>query len=375
MSPTPLAKLLREELARGPITFREFMQRALYDPAHGYYSSGRAQVGRRGDFFTNVSVGPLFGRLLARQFAEMWERLGAPREFTLVEQGAHRGDFAADALAALREQAPACFAATTCWLVEPLPALRAAQVGTLTAVPAGKIRWAPSLAELPAFAGVHFSNELPDAFPVHRIVQRADGWQERAVALDGERFVFIDAPLSSPALRAACARLPEQPAGYETEINLDAPAWLTEAAGKLERGFLLAIDYGCVRAEYYRPERTAGTLAAYAAHRREPDPLARPGEIDLTAHVDFTRLAEAARAAGCGVAGFTDQHHFMVALGERHFGENPPTAQDLRAFKTLMHPDLMGRAFHAFCIGKAVATAPALIGFQRARHSPDALLG
>src|SRR5258708_4766189 len=130
--PNPLAQALHAEIARrGPISFRDFMARVLYDPEHGYYGAGKARVGRGGDFFTNVSVGPLFGRLLARQFVEMWRRLGEPGDFVLVEQGAHRGDCAGDVLTALREFEPACFEATTLWLVEPLAALQQAQPQTL----------------------------------------------------------------------------------------------------------------------------------------------------------------------------------------------------------------------------------------------------
>ena len=123
-APNPLAELLRSEIARrGPISFREFMAQALYHPVHGYYGSGRARIGRGGDFFTNVSVGSLFGTLLARQFAEMWQRLEAPGAFAIVEQGGHHGEFAADALEALRGFAPECFAAATYWLVEPVAAI------------------------------------------------------------------------------------------------------------------------------------------------------------------------------------------------------------------------------------------------------------
>ena len=359
-----LADALRDEIARrGPIPFRDFMERALYDPVQGYYGSGRARVGRGGDFFTNVSVGPLFGRLLARQFAEMWVALGKPAEFAIVEQGAHHGDFAADVLAALRDTASACLTATTYWVVEPLAALRQTQQEKLATWEGSKVRWVESLAELPPFVGVHFSNELPDAFPVHRIARRGDGWRERFVDFDGARFVFIDASVSNVALTTALACLPDVSPGYETEINLAAPAWIAEVAARLERGFMLAIDYGYPRAEYYRPERDHGTLSAYAGHQREPDPLARPGEIDLTAHVDFTSLAEAGIAAGLSLAGFTDQHHFMVGLGQLHFHGDNASPQEIRAFKTLMHPNLMGRSFHAICLARHADEAR-LSGFR-----------
>jgi SAM-dependent MidA family methyltransferase len=369
-----LAETLRDEIARrGPIPFRDFMEHALYDPGHGYYGSGRARVGRGGDFFTNVSVGPLFGRLLARQFVEMWVRLGEPAKFAIVEQGAHHGHFAADVLSALRDLAPACLAATTYWIVEPLAALRDVQQVTLATWAGEKARWVHSLADLPGFTGVHFSNELPDSFPVHRVVRRANGWQERAVNFDGERFVFIDTPISNGALESAISRLPNVPLDYETEINLAAPAWVAEVASRLERGFLLAIDYGYPRAEYYRPERDHGTLSAYAGHQREPDPLARPGEIDLTAHVDFTSLAEAGAASGLTLAGFTDQHHFMVGLGQLYFQGDTATPQEIRAFKTLMHPNLMGRSFHAICLGKEVEE-PRLSGYKFAQSLTPAVL-
>jgi SAM-dependent MidA family methyltransferase len=181
-------------------------------------------------------------------------------------------------------------------------------------------------------------------------------------------FAFVDLPLSTPELRARAAALPDLPDGYETEINLAALDWIGTLAGKLERGFVLAIDYGYPRDEYYRPEWTSGTLSAYAAHRRERDPLARPGEIDLTAHVDFTSLAERGEARGLHVAGFTDQHHLMIGLSRLHFGDSAPDTpaaqKEIRALKTLMHPTLMGRSFKAICLSRAISAEPSLAGFQ-----------
>lgn len=363
-----LVETLRIEIAqRGPISFRDFMARALYDPNHGYYGSARARVGRGGDFFTNVSVGPLFGRLLARQFAEMWQRLGEPADFTIVEQGANSGDFAADVLGGLRELAPACFAATTVYLVEPLEKLRQAQGERLHDFGPGKVRWAGTVDDLPFFQGVHFSNELLDAFPVHRVCWRGDRWVERCVDFRDECFVFTDAEITSAELLAHLARLPSVPADYETEVNLAVAPWLAETAAKLQAGFILAIDYGYPRAEYYRPERSSGTLSAYAAHQRVPDPLQRPGEIDLTAHVDFTTVAEIASQHSLQLAGFTDQHHLMVGLSRLHFSDDSAMSaagqQELRAFKTLMHPTLMGQSFHAICLAKGVGNST-LTGFQ-----------
>lgn len=363
-----LAARIREA---GPLSFAEFMEAALYHPEHGYYASGRAAIGRGGDYFTNISVGPLFGRLLMRQFAEMWERLGRPAAFTILEQGAHAGDFAHDVLEGARELEPAFFEAVRYTIAELLPAQEARQRERLAGF-AEKLSWVGTPAALAPFEGVHFSNELIDAFPVHRI-QRVDGeWRECRVDIQDDRLVWIDAPLASKTLREHVATLPDElPDSYTTEVNLLAAPWISELATKLQRGWVMAIDYGFPRAEYYRPERTGGTLSAYAKHQRVDDPLSTPGEVDLTAHVDFSALADAARGAGLHVAGFTDQHHFMVGLARLHFRDaaemTPALEKEHRAFKTLMHPNLMGSAFKATCFAKESGGAP-LSGFTFASN-------
>ena len=359
-----LASAIRSRIAaHGPVPFRDFMAQALYDPQHGYYGSGRARIGRSGDFFTNVSVGPLFGRLVARQFAEMRERLGAPADFCIVEQGAHRGEFARDVLGALHG------VAVTYRIVEPLAVLRAAQEAALAEY-RGRVQWHADLGELPPFSGVHFSNELLDALPVHLVVWTGAEWLERQVDFHGERFVFVDGPLSSEALRAHLATLPPVAAGYVTEVNLDALEWIDAIAARLERGWVLAIDYGFPRDEFYAPERRLGSLRARSQHRLEPDPLVRPGELDLTAHAEFTSLTERAAQRGLRRSGFTDQHHFMVGLGRLHFRDGAaPDPQELRAYQTLMHPTMMGTSFHAICFAREVAAAAPLAGFAFAREN------
>lgn len=353
---TPLALELRVRIAhRGPIPFREFMEAALYHPQHGYYSSGCAAIGRRGDFITNVSVGPLFGRLLARQFMEMWERLGAPAQWTIVEQGAHRGDFARDALSGLGEFAPECFAATRYVIIEPAAVLRAAQETAVAGLP---VDWVSSLEELEPFTGVHFSNELIDAFPVHLAVRGDGPWRERYVDLIEDTFTFTDRPLSEPRLSSRLSivdRMPGMDATFATnpftaEVNLAALDWLSTLATKIQRGAVIAIDYGYTREQFL--ERRAGTLSAYADHQRAPDPLARPGEIDLTTHVEFTSLLEHAERKGFRLHTFTDQHRFMVGLGGRHFTDGPTPPAEIRAFKTLMHPGLLGQAFKVMILEK-----------------------
>ena len=361
---SPLSEIIREEIAdSGPLPFRRFMELALYHPEYGYYTSGRARIGKRGDFFTSVSVGPLFGKLLARQVLEMWRRLVEPTDFTIVEQGANEAQLALDILSELKTKSPECFEATTYRIVEPSERLAAVQREKLAG---HAVKWTPSVAELPMFTGVHLSNELLDAFPVHVIEWDGDGWLERAVANSSDGFAFTTTAVSSPALKNACAKIPlPLPKGYITEVNLSSGTWLAEVAKRIESGYILAIDYGHLREDYYHPERIEGTLSAYAGHRREPNPLARPGEMDLTAHVDFTTLIEAAEAVGLSLVGYTDQHHFMVGLGTDHFaaGASP---SELRQFQTLMHPTILGQVFKA--VGFAKGDPPRdLSGFRYAR--------
>jgi SAM-dependent MidA family methyltransferase len=354
VSVEPLAERLRRQIReQGPMTFAEFMAAALYDAREGYYRSGRATIGREGDFFTSVSVGPLFGRLLAWRFAELWEELGRPTKFTLVEQGAHDGTLAADILDGMRAESPECWRASEYVIVEPAPPWREQQKSRLAEM--GKVRWVAELAELEPVEGVLLSNELLDALPVHRVRWNGAAWEELEVALKGEAFAWQARPLSSNQLAARLAKLGGPfPAGYQTEVNLEMEGWIAATARALARGWVLAIDYGYERDEYYRPERAHGTLSAYAGHARVENPLERPGEVDLTAHVDFTTLTEHAERAGLTLAEFTDQHRFLTAIGARFFAERAPQPKELRAFKTLMHPELLGAAFKVVCSGKNV---------------------
>jgi SAM-dependent MidA family methyltransferase len=183
-----LARAIQDQIGReGPISFARFMSQALYHPQLGYYSSGRCSIGRGGDYFTSVSVGFLFGTLLAGQFAEIWETLGRPDDFVIVEQGAHEGEFAADVLDALHARQPKFFARVIYRIVEPFPILRERQEERLQKF-GPRVQWVADLETLPPFVGVHFSNELLDAMPVHLLAAADSGgereWQERLVDLN-----------------------------------------------------------------------------------------------------------------------------------------------------------------------------------------------
>ncbi len=368
---TPLAEQLAAEIAaHGPMRFDRYMARALFDPEHGYYASGRARIGREGDFYTNVSVGRVFGRVIAAQCAEIWERLDRPERFDIVEQGANDGRFAADVLEALRDEHPPCFTAVSYTLVEPFSRNAAAQRRTLHLFP-DKARWAESLPALSSFTGVHFTNEYPDALPVRLFVRRDEIWLERHVGLREGQLVFED---------LVCADIPESlpldaPGEFLAEFCPEAAPWLAGVAAKLTRGVILAVDYGFPREQLYAPWRSTGTLACYRAQKRDENPLESPGEKDITTHVDFTGLAEAGLDAGLDLAGFTDQYHFLVGAGTALLlsmeaaPASPQHAADLRAFKSLLHPEMMGTQFKYLALSRGLDLATPLSGFH---YSPPA---
>ena len=345
-----------EIAASGPLTFARFMELALYHPELGYYSSGQANIGRAGDFYTNVSVGPVFGRVLAGQFREMRRHLGDPGDFTIVEQGAHRGQFAADVLTTLDDAHYV--------IIEPTGAQQDAQREHLASF-GHRVSWYESLESLPPFQGVHFSNELVDALPFHLVRSTGQGWEELLV--DGTE--FVPAPPTADIAKA-CAELPARPSGYTTELRPAAAAWIRGVSDKLQRGYVLAVDYGFTREELLAEHRTEGTFSSYQSHRRDAQPLREPGAKDITAHVDFTALTEAAVATGLEPAGWTDQHHFMVGAAEDLMRAlpSPPDAaaqKTLRALQTLLHPSTMGTQFHYLAFARGVKEP--LSGFRYAR--------
>lgn len=372
---SPLADMIRATIReRGPVPFAWFMEQALYEPEHGYYSSGRCTIGRAGDYYTSVSVGPLFGRLLTTQFAEMWELLGRPRDFKIAEQGAHGGEFARDVLQAARTQHPEFFQALRYSIVEPFPLLRTRQAAALAGFE-GQVKWSSSVAELPAFCGVHFSNELLDALPVHLVRWIGSAWCELYVGEKEGGFKFVEQPLSSESLVAHVKQIPlPLPVGYTTEVNFAALQWIEDVAQKLTAGFVVAVDYGYARDEFYASHRTAGTLRGFAAHRFIASPLEQIGEADITAHVEWTSVAEAAERCGFRVVGFTDQHHFITGLLAGVAGGASTATADAktrRALQTLLHPQHLGMKFQFLCLSKNVSANDTLSGLRFAREHEE----
>jgi SAM-dependent MidA family methyltransferase len=369
--PTPLAAILTERIrARGPITFADYMDACLYHPEHGYYSKADQQPRR--DYFTSVDVSPVFGRLLARQFHEMWEQLGRPDPFWLVEAGAGTGALAKHVLDCAAESLGEFYAALRYLAVERSAARRAAQARTLAShATSGRVTYS---AELPAqiIQGCVFSNELLDAMPVHRVLCENGVLQELYVGLGDEGFHERAGPLSSPGLAEYFVEqeitLQDQ---QQTEACLEACRWIEEVAGKLGRGFVLTIDYGHLARELYDDRHMRGTLLAYARHRASEDFFRAPGQQDLTAHVNFTALDIWGQRDGLLRTGFTSQSNFLLALARNTQFEDLQSQaindqQQTRArllFKTLIHPEGMGETFQVLVQHKGIES-PHLAGFD-----------
>ncbi len=366
---TPLASALAQRIrANGSITFAEYMRACLYDEAHGYYSKPAAR--RFNDYYTSVDVHPIFGRLLARQLAEMWQALGAPREFCVVEAGAGVGRLAAQILDFTVRKLPDFYAALRYTAVEVSAARRARHARTLAPhSAAGKVF---SAAQLPAriAVGCIFSNELLDALPVYRVVAANGALQEIYVALENDNFTERLGPLSIPEIaayfREQSITLAE---GQQAEAALDAPLWIEKAAHALQRGFVMTIDYGHEARELYNERHARGTLLAYEHHHAAENWFDAPGEQDLTAHVNFTALDLAGRRAGLERTGIETQSHFLVALAQANqLADLEDAAMSetdrIRArllFKTLIHPEGLGEIFQVFVQHKGIAR-PQLTG-------------
>jgi len=349
------------------------MELALYHREHGYYSSGRARIGKAGDFFTGVSVGRIYGRLLASICREVWEGLGSPSEFTIVEQGANDGTLAADILETITGKRDEFSKAMRYRIVEPFAINQERQRQKLS-----QVSWTTSLEELPGFSGIHLSNELLDAFPVHSLRWDGTHWQEECVCRNGEELGWTTRPITDPELAEAAEYLPQNlPSGFRVEWNPGIHLWLKQLHARMERGIILTVDYGQAGEDRYAPHRADGTLLAFQDHERFHDPLPEPGLRDITAQVDFTTLATEARETGFEILGYSDQHHFLMGAAEpwlRSLGDSASGMQpDLRALQTLLHPSLMGMQFKAIALGKDFPAETTLSCFKYQRPGVTAL--
>ncbi|MEQ9234716.1 class I SAM-dependent methyltransferase [Coleofasciculus sp. E2-BRE-01] len=336
MSLSPQDKSLRHLIAdtivatpNRRISFAEYMDLVLYHPQQGYYATGAVNIGSEGDFFTSSHLGHDFGELLAEQFAQIWDILGHPEPFTLVEMGAGQGLVAADVLSHLYRQYPDCFAALDYIIVEKAAGLISKQQQVLTQLnlPGLPLRWC-TFDEIPdnSIIGCCFSNELVDAFPVHQVVLEKGKLREVYVTtvtteVDEIHFGEVTNDSSTPQLNEYFQWMGidlysgAYPDGYRTEVNLAALDWMEMIANKLKQGFLLTIDYGYPADRYYLPVRHQGTLKCYYRHRHHDNPYVNVGQQDITTHVNFTALERQGELSGLQTVELTKQGLFLMALG------------------------------------------------------------
>ncbi len=375
-----LVKIIQDRItSRGRITFAEFMEMALYTPDLGYYTSGGEKIGLEGDYYTSTDLHPLFGEMMGRQLVQIVEKsegLAWPARargvedeirspLMIIEMGAGKGILCQDILNYIRRVHPQVYQCLTYWIIEKSPnMIRRQKDRLLPYIQDDKVKWAAGLDHpvfLKGIIGFVLSNELLDAFPVHRLVKMGGALKEIYVTLKDGRFQeILDVP-SRPDLPNYFEKLGvvlEE--GQQAEVNLKALDWIKQVGRSLSQGVVITVDYGYPAAELYSPDRKRGTFLCYYQHRVSENPYIRVGRQDMTAHVDFTSLVRAGREVGLEVTGFTNQEYFLMGLGitremetrlQRH-GDLPAgqaglqsREKELEAMKNLIAPDGLGRVF------------------------------
>jgi len=354
---TALLDILRRRIAQdGPMRLSDYMALCLGHPEHGYYRT-RDPLGAAGDFITAPEISQMFGEMIGLWAVAVWRGIGAPSRFQLVELGPGRGTLMADALRAATVDAEFGRAAAV-WLVETSPALRAEQASRVPGA-----RWAETLGEVPAGPMILLANEFFDALPIRQFVKAADGWRERMVGLSGGALAFGLAPPGPLPSAPLAARFADAPEGAVVETSPLSEAIAAEIGARLaaDPGAALLVDYGY--AEASMPEAGGDTFQALSGHAFA-NPLAAPGEADLTAHVNFSALARAATGAGATAHPLTGQGAFLTALGvgaraASLAARHPGRAAELQAQLTrLTAPDQMGRLFKVLALTSPGTPAP-----------------
>ncbi|HWR57873.1 MAG TPA: SAM-dependent methyltransferase [Thermodesulfovibrionales bacterium] len=349
------------------MSFETFMEMCLYYPGLGYYMKDSTKIGRAGDFYTSPHLHSIFGAMMGRQIEEMWQYMGEPEVFHVVEMGAGMGHLAKDILHFVQSSKFSDSLRYT--IVELNPSIKTKQSGLLADI-TGKVNWVSGLDELEPVTGCFMSNELLDAFPV-RMVEMNDELEEIYVST---------APVTSDEDQLVEARLPagkeikeyldafgiELPRGYRTEVNLRLKNWTGQLSRKLVNGFVLTIDYGYPAWDYYGEDRSKGTLLCYYHHQVNEDPYQNIGEQDLTAHVNFSSLKKWGEESGLKTVGFCPQGTYLVSLGiDRVIAElygDSPDAFEIAKIKGLLLPQGMGES-HKVMIQYKGTSEPKLMGF------------
>ncbi len=361
--PRELETGIRDEIASagGILPFARFMELALYAPGLGYYEREEPIVGRAGDFYTSVSVGPLLGEMIGFQIAIWLEALPAG-PLHLIEAGAHTGQLSLDVLGHLRSHHPDLAERVHLCIVEPSLRRQGWQRHTLRDW-SGTVSWFTTLEALrqthPRLNGVLYSNELLDAFPVHPVAwnRGLGSWGEQGVGWEDDRFVWKPLPTPCSPILEVLGRLQGLPAelldllpdGFRVELAPAASNWWREAADCIHRGWLVTLDYGLFDPEFLMPHRSAGTLRTYRQHRPGSDPLEQPGLQDITAHIHWDDVRSAGEQSGLVTETLTSQRQWLggILAATLKAGDRFPEwdGPRVRQFQTLTHPEHLGQAF------------------------------
>lgn len=351
-------------------SFAQFMQQALYMPNYGYYSNSLPKIGATGDFITAPEVSSLFSICIANQAMQVLNSLSSPN---IIEFGAGKGTMAKDILLELDKQ--------NCnlknyYIIELSANLKQVQQQTLNSLPKKikqKIIWLDTLPKTPLPAVV-LANEVLDAMPVERLKFKNNKYCQAYIKFNNttKQFNWDYKIVKDVKLQKICENLLQytgfpSPEGYTTEVNLNIEPWILSVADFLTEGLILLIDYGYSRTEYYQPARVMGTLRCHYQHLAHSNPFFYPGLQDITAHVDFTTVAEAGVKAGFDIDGFATQAHFLMASGlldistelEQNSINSIRIAQQI---KTLTMPNEMGESFKVIALTKNIEQN--LIGFR-----------
>ncbi len=354
------------------IPFQTFMAIALYDKNDGYYMKHRSKIGKEGDFYTNSSVGDIYGTVIANQMIEMIEHvIQIDGQINLVEFGGGNGSLAQQILQELSRY-PHIYSSISIFMIESSDYHRALQKKSLENH-LDRVTWVSTLAEIQSMDNINraiiYSNELIDAFPVHRIRYHDGVLEEMYVGWDEKKTAFFTtySPLSSMELESyLISRNIELEEGQEAEVNLKALNWMEEVGQWLNEGYVITIDYGFERKELYAPYRKSGTIMSYYKHTNNTSPIEHVGEQDITSHIDFTTLMEIGEKHGLEKIAYMPQSHFLLHCGilsylKDSFGEDPftsPIVKRNRAIRQLIQPGGMGDAFSVLIQQKGIGNVP-----------------
>lgn len=371
---------------RGPLPFSQFMAWCLYHPEYGYYQSKGTRIGKEGDYYTSPSVSPLFGHLIAKQLFQMAEILGG-ENFDVVEMGGGRGFLCEDIIDWAKKNSPVFYQHLRYHLIETsAPFLREQRERLSEKEREGRVFWIDpkTFGEGKAqIQGCFLSNELVDAFPVHRVILDQGNLKEIYVTQRNGQFEEQWGEPSDPRIasyfRSMDITLQE---GQKAEVNLLALEWMERVARCLERGFVLTIDYGCLSEELYAPNRREGTLLCYFQHQASENSYERLGEQDITSHVNFTSLIRKGEEVGLRFTGLVPQYRFLIGLGileqMETLGRELSELDGLKlrlSLKNLIEPEMgMGEAFKVLVQHKGM-DQPRLDGLRDLGSIPFSTLG